>query len=200
MIRFLITPYNPRNEDLSPAALRKRGYDQNGWPFAPCGILCKPNGYDEKRNSVCFACFKQCEDTLSFEERSSCPYWRKNKVGFTRHMKVEDHLRLILEIPRGTERYEKLFCLRPASERVNSSCKDKDNGTLSHPRVRGKTRASILSQIAAIATSLKRAFRFILNVSLRIRKLFASNDKKLYRELFLPSPIPGYLKGIAQIK
>jgi len=33
---------------------------------------------------------------------------------------------------------------------------------------------------------LKRAFRFILNVSLRIRKLFASNDKRLYRELSFP--------------
>lgn len=109
-----IIAYNPRNEDLSPEALRKRGYDQNGWPFAPWSILCRPNGYDEKRKSVCFACFKQCKNTFSLEERSSCPYWRKNKLGFTRHMKIEDHPRLILEIPRGTERYEKLFDLRPA--------------------------------------------------------------------------------------
>jgi len=58
------------------------------------------------------------------------------------------------------------------------------------PRSGGKIRASILSQIATIACLLKRAFGFILNASLRIRKLFASNDKKLYRELFLPSPIP----------
>lgn len=81
-----------------------------------------------------------------------------------------------------------------------SSCKDKNNGVLAHSRVRGETRASILSQFAAIACLSKRAFRFILNVSLRIRKLFTSNDKKLYRELFLPSPIPGYLKGIVQIE
>jgi len=81
---------------------------------------------------------------------------------------------------------------------VNSSCKDRENGALSHPRIRGKIRASILSRIAAIICLLKRTFEFILNVSLRIRKLFASNDKKLYRELFLSSSIPGYLKGITQ--
>ena len=31
--------YNPRNEILTQTALKKRGYDQNGWPYAPCGFL-----------------------------------------------------------------------------------------------------------------------------------------------------------------
>jgi len=75
-----------------------------------------------------------------------------------------------------------------------SHYKDKNNGIPSYPRVKGKIRVSILSQIATIVASSKRAFGSILNVSLRIRKLFASNDKKLYRELFLPSPISGYFK------
>jgi len=41
-----IIDYNPRNENLTAAALRERGYDRNGWPYAPCGILTRPNGFD----------------------------------------------------------------------------------------------------------------------------------------------------------
>ncbi|MCP4671630.1 MAG: hypothetical protein GY857_10015, partial [Desulfobacula sp.] len=33
-----IIDYNKRNENLTGEAQRKRGYDHNGWPFAPCGI------------------------------------------------------------------------------------------------------------------------------------------------------------------
>ncbi|MFX0136425.1 MAG: hypothetical protein ACFFDN_22475 [Candidatus Hodarchaeota archaeon] len=36
-----IVDYNPRNENLSKDILVKRGYDQNGLPFAPCGLFCK---------------------------------------------------------------------------------------------------------------------------------------------------------------
>jgi hypothetical protein len=38
-----IIDYNPRNEKLSATALKKRGYDRNGWPYAPCGVLTRPN-------------------------------------------------------------------------------------------------------------------------------------------------------------
>lgn len=44
-----IIDHNPRNENLSKEAILKRGYDQNGWPFAPCGLLCRPNGFDKDR-------------------------------------------------------------------------------------------------------------------------------------------------------
>jgi len=88
--------------------------------------------------------------------------------------------------------------LHPASERINSSAKDTDNGVLSYPMVRRDKRASILTQIAGIVILLKRIFGFIVRVSLRIRKLFAGNDKKLYKELFLTPPIPAYLEEIVQ--
>jgi len=113
-------------------------------------------------------------------------------------MKIKEHPRLLLEIPRGTKRYKKIKSLRPASERINSSAKDTDNGVLSHPKIRGDKRASILTQIAAMVILLKRVFGFIVRVSLKIRKLFAGNDKKLYKELFLTFSIPAYLKGIVQ--
>ena len=38
--------YNRRRENHSPEALLKRGYDQFGTPYAPCGRLCRSNGYD----------------------------------------------------------------------------------------------------------------------------------------------------------
>jgi len=119
-------------------------------------------------------------------------------LGSTKHMKIKDHPRLLLEIPRGTSRYKKIKSLRPASERINSSAKDTDNGVLSHPKVRGDKRASILTQIAGIVILLKRIFGFIVRTSLKIRKLFAGNDKELYKELFLTLPIPAYLKGVIQ--
>lgn len=30
-----IIDYNPRSEKITSAALKERGYDQNGWPYAP---------------------------------------------------------------------------------------------------------------------------------------------------------------------
>ena len=177
--------YNVRNEKLSPEALRERGYNENGWPIGPCGCTLKPNGYDQKDGSLCFACFKQCDRCPALREKMPfCRYYEENKLGSTKHMKIKDHPRLLLEIPRGTSRYKKIKSLRPASERINSSAKDTDNGVLSHPKVRGDKRASILTQIAGIVILLKRIFGFIVRTSLKIRKLFAGNDKELYKELF----------------
>ena len=49
-----IIDYNPRNEKLTAVALRERGYDQNGWPYAPCGILSRPNGFDSNCQRASF--------------------------------------------------------------------------------------------------------------------------------------------------
>lgn len=55
-----IIDYNVRNEKLSKKDLLTRGYDQKGWPFAPCELLTKPNGFDKKCQRLTFCCFKQC--------------------------------------------------------------------------------------------------------------------------------------------
>jgi hypothetical protein len=55
-----IIDYNRRRENLSRQALINRGYDEKGWPFAPCGLLCRPNGFDKKYQRLTFCCFKQC--------------------------------------------------------------------------------------------------------------------------------------------
>ena len=47
-----IIDYNRRNENLSKTAILNRGYDINGWPFAPCGLLTRPNGFDQTHRRV----------------------------------------------------------------------------------------------------------------------------------------------------
>lgn len=43
--------YNRRNEHLDAKSLLTRGYDQYGVPYAPCGRLCRSNGYDYQTQS-----------------------------------------------------------------------------------------------------------------------------------------------------
>ena len=119
-----IIDYNRRNEKLSKDDLKKRGYDENGWPFALCGLLCRPNGFDKDRGRVAFSCFQHCltlkykalDDLQKRFDISSCPYLQ-NKAGFTKHMSIKDYPRLINEIPRGTKRYKEIKKLRSASLR-----------------------------------------------------------------------------------
>ena len=163
--------YNIRNEDVSLEGLKQRGYDRNGWPFAPCGVLCRPNGFDYQFQRATFTCQRQC--VLSNESRlkqysKSCPFFI-NYHGFIKHMSIGQHPRLITEIIRGTPRYQKLRSLRPASERVNSTAKD-DLEILDKPRIRGIKHASILAQLTLITILLKRVSKFIIKVTLAVRK------------------------------
>jgi len=59
-------------------ALRERGYDQNGWPYAPRGVLCRPNGFDFTSQRTNFSCRRQClhsidQAVVRFSE--NCPHW-----------------------------------------------------------------------------------------------------------------------------
>lgn len=163
--------YNVRNEDVSLDALKLRGYDRNGWPFAPCGILCRPNGFDYQFQRATFTCQRQC--VLSHEPRlkeysQSCPFFI-NYHGFIKHMSIKQYPRLITEIIRGTPRYQTLRSLRPASERFNSTAKE-DLDILNKPRLRGLKRAAILGQLTLISILLKRVACFIIKVTLAVRK------------------------------
>jgi len=163
--------YNIRNEDVSLEALKLRGYDRNGWPFAPCGILCRPNGFDYPFQRATFTCQRQCvlsNESKLKEYSQSCPFFI-NYHGFIKHMSIKQHPRLVTEIIRGTPRYQKLRSLRPASERTNSTAKE-DLHILSNPRVRGLKRAAILSQLTLMAILLRRVAQFIIRVTLAVRK------------------------------
>jgi hypothetical protein len=200
-----IIDYNPRNENLSKQALIKRGYDHNGWPFAPCGLLCRPNGFDQKHQRLTFCCFKQClklrpialKNLQSHYDLAGCPHFQK-RTGFTKHMYVKEHPRLINEIPRGSKRYNTIKKMRSASERANSTIKE-DLKILDKPRVLRGSRANILAQMAAIALLLKRAFSFIVRITNQIRKLRQTNDAPIKEKLKPPS-IPKSILNIVQLE
>jgi hypothetical protein len=184
-----IIDYNKRNEKLTNDALRERGYDQNGWPFAPCGLPTKPNGFDRKHQRHTFCCFKQCFDLKVTGIKNiqkdydigACPH-AKRKKGYSKHTYIKDNPRLVNEIPRGTKRFKQIQQYRSASERVNSVIKE-DLKILNKPIVYNKQRADILAQIAAIVLLLYRAFSFIIKISILFSKYRSSKDPAIAKQL-----------------
>jgi hypothetical protein len=171
-----IIDYNPRNENRSSLALKERGYDQNGWPYAPCGVLMRPNRFDFNTNRASFSCRRQCvssKDPKLIRYATDCPYWI-NYHGFPKHLSIKQFPRLITEVIRGTYRYQKLKTIRSASERTNSSAKF-DFCILAKPKVRGITNAGITSQVAVVVVLLKRIARFIVKVTSAFRNNLQSN-------------------------
>jgi len=200
-----IIDYNPRNEDLSKQALLIRGYDQKGWPLAPCGLLTRPNGFDQKHQRLTFCCFKQCmklrhkalQDLQARYNIAQCPHIQ-NHTGYARHMYIKEHPRLVNEIPRGTKRYNTFKKMRPASERSNSTMKE-DLKILDKPRVLNAQRANILAQMAAIVLLLKRAFSFIVRITNQSRKLHQTKDPSIRKKLKPPS-IPKSIQNVIQLE
>jgi hypothetical protein len=188
-----IIDYNVRNENLKKDVLLARGYDQNGWAFSPCGLLCRPNGFDEKRQRITFCCFKQClnlkyqalENLQGRFDIAICPHLQ-NQTGFVKHMYVKDLPRLINEIPRGSKRYIDIKKIRSSSERTNSSLKE-DLKILDKPKVFNRQRANILAQMAGIVLLLKRAFSFIVRTTILFRKFYSDNDQTTKKKLSLRS-------------
>ena len=202
-----IIDYNPRNEKLTRDDLLKRGYDQQGTPFAPCGLLTMPNGFDEKRQRLAFCCFKQCrklkakaiEELNSSDNLATCPYIG-NETGYTKHMYVKEHPRLVNAIPRGTKNYQKLKQNRSASERINSAAKE-DTPILHKPRVLNGQRAATLAQMTAIVILLKRAFSFVLKTTNLFRKYFKESNAKTKAKLKLllkPPQVPTFIMKLIQ--
>ena len=107
-------------------------------------------------------------------------------------MYVKDHPRLINEIPRGSKRYKDIKKLRSSSERINSALKE-DLKILDRPRVLSRHRSNILAQMAGIVLLLKRAFSFIVKVTMLMRKF--STDPLTKKKFTLPS-IPASILNI----
>jgi hypothetical protein len=191
--------YNPRNEKLAREALLERGYDRNGWPYVPyCHFPTRPNGFDVSARRLSFSCFKHCvksKDPTILELYRNCPH-RTHHFGYATHVSIAQHPRLILEIPRGSDRYRQLHGLRSASERTNSTLKD-DNAILREPPVRSLRRAAVVSLMGVMTTVLERVAKFVLNVTVKERKFKATGDKHWFDQLSPPA-VPAYLKPFAK--
>lgn len=202
-----IIDYNRRNEKLSKDDLLKRGYDPQGTPFAPCGLLTTPNGFDEKRERLTFCCFRQCrkltakalEELNSNYDLATCPHIA-NETGCTKHMYVKEHPRLVSAIPRGTKKYQELKQRRSASERINSAAKE-DTPILRSPRVLNAERAAILAQMTAIVVLLKRALSFVIKITHLFRKYMRETNAETKAKLLLllrPPKVPTFIMKLIQ--
>ena len=126
-----------------------------------------------------------------------CPHFQ-NRNGFSKHMYVKEHPRLINEIPRGSKRYNLIKKIRSASERANSTMKE-DLKILEKPRVLNSSRANILAQMAGIVLLLTRAFKFIVRLTIQFRKLHRTNDPDIKEKLKPPS-IPKSIQCLIQLE
>jgi len=148
--------YNKRNEKTDPEALANRGYNEVGWPYAPCGVVMHPNGYDEKEGRLKFICRKTCP-----AGHEDCPF-RANKMGYVKNVPVRRDSRLVLEIPRGTRRYKIIFALRSSVERNNDYFAD--NG-LSRPKYHGLKNMQLNAFLTGITTLLRKLYDLIEEAS-----------------------------------
>jgi hypothetical protein len=151
--------YNPRNEHLDPESLVNRGYDQHGTPYAPCGRLCRSNGYDYQADSRQYVCGLQCPP----EEQQHCPH-AYGVLGYSHRMTFKGHPRLIGPIRRGTQTWQRFSGARSASERTNSF--DQEVIAHAHPlRMRGLKAFRFAGAIRTLAQLLRRALNFVLDVT-----------------------------------
>jgi hypothetical protein len=156
--------YNRRNEHLDPESLLKRGYDQYGTPYAPCGRLCRSNGYDYQAQSRQYVCGRRCPP----REQQQCPY-ACGVPGYSQRMTFKDHPRLIGPVQRGTSAWHHLYAARTASERTNSY--DQEVIANAHPlRMRGLKAFRFAGAIRTLAQLLRRALTFVLDVTYTLGK------------------------------
>jgi hypothetical protein len=156
---------NRRNEHLDPESLRKRGYDHHGTPSAPCGRLCRSNGYDYQAQSRQYVCGLPCPPN----ERRHCPH-RFGVLGYSHRMTFKDHPRLIGPIQRGTPAWQRLYAARSASERTNSY--NQEVIATAHPlRMRGLKAFRFAGAIRTLAQLLRRALNFVLDVTYTLGKV-----------------------------
>jgi hypothetical protein len=160
-----IFDYNRRNEHLDEASLLKRGYDQHGTPYAPCGRLCRSNGYDYQADSRQYVCALQCPP----DEQQPCPP-RYGVRGYSHRMTFKDHSRLIGPIQRGTPAWQRLYGARSASECTNSY--DQEVIAKACPlRMRGLKAFRFAGAMRTLAQLLRRALNFVLDVTSTLGKL-----------------------------
>ena len=195
-----IIDYNKRGEKTDIKSLRKRGYDEKGTPFAPCGALCRSNGYDEDKGRVSFICRKQClTSPLTVPDPIKNCRYLENECGYSTHISIKAHSRLVCEIPRCSDRWKKIRNLRSASERSNGTCKSSDLDILDSPRIYGLKMASIEAIMACITTLLKRVMHFVIGITINLMKYLKTWDKSYKKKLAAPE-VPAFILSLIQRK
>jgi hypothetical protein len=157
--------YNRRNEHLDDESLLKRGYDQHGTPYAPCGRLCRSNGYDYQAQSRQYVCGLQCPP----QEQQHCPH-RHGVLGYCHRMSFRDHPRLIGPSERGSQQWRHLYGMRSASERTNGY----DQEVIakgSAVKMRGLLAFSFAGAIRTLGQLLRRACNFVLDATYTLGRL-----------------------------
>ena len=188
-----IIDYNKRSEKTDIETLKRRGYDEKGTPFAPCGALCKPNGWDEEKKRLSFVCRKQClTSPLAVPNPIQGYKYLIKECGSCTHMSIKAHPRLVCEIPRCSDRWKKIRKLRSASERSNGTTKESDLDILEHPRIYGLKMASIEAIMACITTLLKRTMHFVIGVTLNLIKYLETWNKSYKKKLALHK-VPAFI-------
>jgi hypothetical protein len=156
--------YNPRNEHLDAASLLNRGYDQDGTPYAPCGRLCRSNGYDAQAESRQYVCGRPWPP----KEQRQCPHG-SGVLGYSHRMTFKDHPRLIGPSQRGTPAWQRLYAARSASERTNRY--DQEVIANAPPlRMRGLKAFRFAGAIRTLAQLRCRALNFVLDVTSTLDK------------------------------
>ena len=157
--------YNRRKEHLDPEALLARGSDQHGTPYAPCGRLCRSNGYDYQAQSRQYVCGLQCPP----EEPQRCPH-RYGVLGYCHRLTFRDHPRLIGPMQRGSQQWQQLYGMRSASERTNSY----DQEVISKGsavKMRGLAAFSFAGAMRTLGQLLRRACNFVLDATYTLGRL-----------------------------
>jgi hypothetical protein len=171
-----VIDYNPRRENQSPAALRARGYDKQGWPYAACGRLMPPLTPVAQEGQVRHACRHQCQLDQMSEEQTACPY-RDQPQGQVRQMTIAAQPRLVAEIVRGTPERQKVKGLRSPAESVNSYAQHCTG--LKAPRVRGDEAFFARAHLSILGLLLRKVVDFIVAMSDLLRRIPAGRERLL---------------------
>jgi len=176
-----------------PPAWKKR-------PFAPCGVLCKPNGHDKEKKRGSFVCRKQClTSPLAIPNPIKDCRYLESECGYSTHMSIKAHPRLISEIPRCSDRWKKIRNLRSTSERSNGTCKSSDLDILESPRIYVLSMAFIEATMTCITTLLKRVMCFVMGITLNLMRYLKTWDKSYKKKLEAPK-VPAFILSLIQRK
>ena len=193
-----IIDYNKRGEKTDIKSLREGGYDDKGTPFASCGALCIPNGYDEKKKRVSFVCGKEClTSSLAVPNPIEACDYLSREYGYSTHASIKAHPRLVCQIPRCSDRWKKIRNLCAVSERSNGTTKSSDLDILDSPRIYGLAMASIEATMACITTLLKWMMHFVIGITLNLMRYLKTWERSYKKRLEAPK-VPAFILSLIQ--